>query len=414
MAAVGASIWVEDSVRPAVKRIVAAVAVLAAAMASGLAQSRSAANQERQTAMELEQQGQFVQAEAAWRAILKSYPNDPEAYAHLGLLEARQEHYDAAVPLYRKALEIDPSVGAVRLDLGLALFKSGQLKAAIETFSPLLKNVPPSSPEAMQLSTLIGVAHYGLGEYTAAVPYLQKVTANDPKNLPYRLMLAQSCMWAREFQCVLDTYHQILELNPESAEAHMLAGEAYDELKNAAGATEEFRAAVKANPKLPYAHFGLGYLLWTQNKLTEAVEEFKAELENVPDEADAMAFLADCYLQMNKSAEALPLLEKAVHLNPGLARAHLDLGILYTNAGRREDALQQLTLAAKLTPNDVNVHWRLGKLYLAMGKRDEARAEFAKTKSLNEAAESTIFTELHAAQARGKPKADATDPAPEK
>ena len=48
---------------------------------------------------------------------------------------------------------------------------------------------------------------------------------------------------------------------------------------------------------------------------------------------------------------------------------------------------------------------------MAMGKREDASVEFAKTKSLNEAAQNTIFQELHAAQARGKPKSDAADQA---
>ncbi len=401
-----ARMGVEVHVIPVVKRAFAAVAVMAAAMALGQAQASSAINQEAQTALALEQQGQFAQAESAWRAFLRNHPGSADAYAHLGLLEARQQHYDAAIPLYRKALALNPSMPGLRLDLGLSLFKSGQLKAAIDDFSVMLKGLPPSSPEAVRLSTLIGMAHYGLGEYAAAVPYLRVATENQPQNLPYRMLLAQSCMWSKQFQCVLDTYHQILELNPNSAEADMLAGEAYDEMKNTAGATDEFRAAVQADPRAPYAHFGLGYLLWGQNKLAEAAEQFKAELANVPNEADAMAFLADCDLQMNNSAAALPLLQKAVQLDPGLVRAHLDLGILYSDAGRRQEALQQLKLAEKLAPSDVNVHWRLARLYMALGDREQAKAEFARTKTLNEASENTIFQELHAAQARGKQKSD--------
>lgn len=387
---------------------------MAFAIAGGMAQSPVMAIRERQAALALEQQGKWAEAEAAWRTVLQAYPNDAEAYANLGLLEARQAHYKAAEPFYEKALALDPGVSGVRFDLGLSQFKSGELKAASETFTEVLKSVPSSSPEAIRLATLIGMAHYGLGEYAEAVPYLRKVTESEPQNLPYRLLLAHSCLWSKQYQCVLDTYRQILDLNAESAEADMLAGEAYDEMKNAAGATEEFRAAVKADPKAPYAHFGLGYLLWTQNKLAEAAQEFKAELGNVPDEADAMAFLADCDIQTNDSKEALPLLQKAVRIDPGLARAHLDLGILYSEAGQREAALEQLKEAAKLAPTDVNVHWRLAKLYMAMGKRDEAKAEFAKTKSLNEAAENTIFQELHAAQARGKTKTEGTAAVPEK
>ncbi len=70
--------------------------------------------QQRATAFELEQNGQTVEAEAAWRSVLRVHPSDAEAYAHIGLLEARQQHYDAAVPMYRKALALNPSFPGLR------------------------------------------------------------------------------------------------------------------------------------------------------------------------------------------------------------------------------------------------------------------------------------------------------------
>jgi tetratricopeptide (TPR) repeat protein len=152
------------------------------------------------------------------------------------------------------------------------------LREAIQTFDVLLNNEPPSSPEARRLRTLMGPAHYGLQEYAAAVPYLKEATASDPQNLPFRLVLAHSCLWSKQFQCVLDAYHKILLLNAASAEADLLAGEALDEMNDHLGDTQQFRAAVKANPKEPNVHFGLGYLLWTQEQYEEAAQEFQAEL----------------------------------------------------------------------------------------------------------------------------------------
>src|ERR1019366_9472267 len=99
---------------------------------------------QRQTALVLEQQGKIPEAEAAWRAVLKTHPSSPEPYAHLGLLEARQEHYTEAVPGYRKALALGPQIPGVRFNLGLALFKGGEPKKAIQEFSMLLKHAPPS------------------------------------------------------------------------------------------------------------------------------------------------------------------------------------------------------------------------------------------------------------------------------
>jgi tetratricopeptide (TPR) repeat protein len=377
-----------------------AAGVLAIAGVQSSAQAPSV-NQQRATAFELEQNGQIVEAEAAWRSVLRVHPSDAEAYAHLGLLEARQQHYGAAVPLYRRALALDPAFPALRINLGVSLFKSGALKAAIDTLSPLLKGAAPSSPDAVRLEILIGMAHYGLNEFSATVPYLQKVTAADPQNLPYRLLLTQSCMWSKQYQCVLDTYHQILELNAESAEADMLAGEALDQMQNHQGAMDEFRAAVKADPKAPNAHFGLGYLLWTQDQFEEAAKEFQAELANVPENALALAYLADADNHLGKQDDALPLAERSVQIDPTIAKAHAVLGILYADRDRKDDAVREFKAAIKLAPNYQDPHWRLARLYQAMGKQQEAKAEFEKTKALHVAEQQSIFSQLKAAQDRG-------------
>jgi tetratricopeptide (TPR) repeat protein len=369
--------------------------MLAMAAANCLGQEAAAADNQRQTAISLEQEGKNAEAEAAWRAFLKVQPANPEAYAHLGFLEARQERYSEAVALYRKALALNPAMPGLRLNLGLALFKAGDLKQAIQTFDLLLKSQPPTSPEAQRLATLIGMAHYGLQEYAAAVPYLKEATASDPQNLPFRLVLAHSCLQSKQFQCVLDVYHEILMLNAESAEADMLAGEALDEMNDHDGATQQFRAAVKANPQEPNVHFGLGYLLWTQGEYEEAAQEFQAELANVPNHIQALAYLADANMKMNHPEVALPLIKKTIGINPRIELAHLDLGILYVNAGRRDDALRELKVAAKLSPNDVNVHWRLARLYQAMGRKEEADAEFHKTSSLTKSASDSVFSKIN-------------------
>jgi tetratricopeptide (TPR) repeat protein len=378
-------------------------ALLACLSLDCFCQTKVSANEQRQAAVALEQQGQTVQAATAWKAVLAAQPGDAEAHAHLGLLEARREHYKDAITSYRKALALNPNMPGLRLNLGLALFKDGELKQAIPLFTALLKAAPPSSPDAQRLTALIGLAHFGLGDYTAALPYLKKAAADEPQNLQFRMLLARSCLVAKQYQCVLDTYHEILMLNAESAEADMLAGEALDEMKNTTGAIEQFRAATKADPKEPNVHFGLGYLLWTQNRFEEAAQEFEAELANVPDNAQALAFLADSYMQTNRSERAMPLIDEAFRIDPNIERAHLDLGILYADAGRREDAVHEFQLAAKLAPTDANPHWRLARLYQSMGKKEEAAIEFQKTSSLHKAEEESIAAKLKAAQERGKP-----------
>jgi tetratricopeptide (TPR) repeat protein len=345
----------------------------------------------RQTALTLEQQGKTTEAEAAWSALARTQPTNAEPFAHLGLLEARQEQYAEAIASYRKAMALNPAMPRLRFNLGLAYFKAGEYREALQQFSPLLKTEPPSSEEGQRLTILAGMSHYGLAEFSAANPYLKQAADHDPQNLQLMLTLAHSCLLSRQYQCVLDEFHRIIALSPESAEAHMLAGEALDEMKEPVEAVREFRAAVLANPKEPDVHFGLGYLLWTQGHASEAAQEFQAELINDPEHNPSMLYLADSEIKMNLMDAALPLLEKAVKINPSNSMGHLDLGTIYMEAGRNTEALRELKMAAALEPNDVKAHWRLSRLYRSMGKIPEANAELTKSKLLNEAADEGLI-----------------------
>ena len=373
-------------------------------------QQTSSRESQRQSALAFEQQGDAAGAEAAWRSLLTTQPNSAEAYAHLGLLEARQEHYKEAIALYRKGMSINPAFPNLRVNLGLSLFKAGDLRGAIQAFEPALKTQPKSSPLALRLVTLIGMAHYGLGDYPAAIPYLKQAAAGDPQNLQLRMNLAQSCLWSKQYQCVVDTYHEILALNAESAEADMLLGEAYNEMENDAGALTQFEAAVKAGPSTPNVHFGYGYLLWKALKFDDAEREFRAELANNPEHALSLAYLGDSEVRLKRPDDALKDLEHAARLQPSIPIAHLDLGILYGDLGRKDDALRELKTAAKLTPEDSMVHWRLGRFYQSVGQKEEAKAEFDKTRTLQHSKEQSLQEKLH--QADVKPSGPQTETEP--
>ena len=371
-------------------------------LTAALAFAQDSYDVNRRQALALEGQNNFAEAETQWQALSRQYPKNPEPYARCALLEARQNHYPEAIRLYRQALDLDPRVPGLRLNLALALFKAGRLKESIPEFETVLKAAPPGSPDAQRVTILLGMAHYGSAEYPRAIPYLKDAAAHDQQNLPLRLALAHSCLWSKQYQCVMDVYHDILTLNADSAEADMLAGEALDEMKDNTGATNMFRAAVKADPKAPNVHFGLGYLLWTQKQYPEAVTEFQAEIANDPQHAQSMLYLGDSFLQLNHADDARRVLAQAIGADPNLWLGHLDLGIIDSDAGRNDQALPELQTAERLKPDDVNVHWRLGRLYRAMGRKDEARAELEKASKLNKAADEDLSQKMKS-QPRSQP-----------
>ena len=163
----------------------------------------------------------------------------------------------------------------VELDLGLAEFKQGHLKGAIAPFQAALRE----QPKSLQARTLLGMTYYGTAQYAEAIPYLRVAAEKSPDNEEMLGVLAQSCLYAKQYECTLEEYKKILTVNPNSAQAHMLAGEAWDGMYEPEKATAEFEAAEKVAPNEPNVHFGLGYLYWKQHRYADAEREFETGTE---------------------------------------------------------------------------------------------------------------------------------------
>ncbi len=351
------------------------VALMAAPFLMAQEQDRA---QLRLRAMALEQNGENSKAEEIWVAIGKANVRDAEALAHLGLLEARQEHYETAIDYYRRALAINPDLPGLQMNLGLTLFKVGQFPDAIKCFTSEIKRHPGD----LRLTILLGMAHFGMKDYLVAIPYLQRATERDPQNLTLYTTLAQTCLRSKQYQCVVKVQQQLLAQKEESAQVDILAGEALDQLQQSAAAQKQLQAAILANPREPNGHFGLGYLLWTQSKWEEAANEFGLELQNDPENVKARIFLSDSWVQLNDFARALPGLENLDARDKTYPLVQRDLGIIYAKSGRREDAILELRTAIASDPGDAELYRKAASVYQALGNSDQASAELEKARKL--------------------------------
>jgi tetratricopeptide (TPR) repeat protein len=326
----------------------------------------------------LEQQGQNPDAEEIWGSIAEADAKDAEAFAHLGLLEARQERLETAIDYYRRAVAINSNLPGLQMNFGLALFKVGQFPDAIKAFSSEIKR-HPGDP---RLTILLGMAHFGMKDYLVAIPYLQRATERDPQNFALHITLAQSCLWSKQYECVVKVQRQLLALKQESAQVDILAGEALDQMQQSAVAIKQLRAVVLASPKEPNVHFALGYLFWTQGMWKEAADEFDSELQNESQNVKARIYLADSWVQQGEFAKAQPELEKLNATDNSDPLVHRDLGMIYAKSNRTDDAIRELRTAMELDPGDAELHLRAARVYRSLGRGDQADAEGEKARKL--------------------------------
>ena len=332
----------------------------------------------------------YAQRPLIWAQIAQQEPRQAQAWAHLGLMRAMEERYLDAITAYNQAIEIDPTIRGLHMNLGLALFKQTEFHEAI----PPLKDAAKESPEDPRPRLLLAMIHYGLSQYADAIPYFQQAVADSPANLHLRMLFAESCLRAKQYACTLEQYGEILRLQPESPEAYMLAGEAFDGLGENASAIEQFQQAAKLAPHQANVHFGLGYLYWEKEQLAQAQQEFESELANDPTHAQALAYLGDIAVKGKQDTLARSYLERAVAVRGASRLAYLDLGILNAGAGNNEAAVANFEQAIRMKPNEVDAHWRLARLFQSMGKKEQSQIELAKVRQIHEAQDNGLADQI--------------------
>jgi tetratricopeptide (TPR) repeat protein len=244
---------------------------------------------------------------------------------------------------------------------------------------------------------LLGFSYYGTKRFPEAARQLKAAAEADPGNLELHHVLAQSCLWAKDYSCALDEFRHVLQLDPDSASAHMLAGEALDGMQRTREAVVEFQAAAKAAPAEPNVHFGLGYLYWKSHRYAEAKQEFQSELSNDPKHAQAWAYLGDIEMKNNNPEGALTLLQKSIQLKSDLRIAQVDRGRILTEQKRYDEAIAAFRRAIELDPEESDAHYRLGRVYQLIGKIPDSQKEFAKVSEIHDKSDEDMVRKMSAA-----------------
>lgn len=108
--------------------------------------------------------GEFAQAIEAYKKALALDPQNVEAITHLGIILTHSPHPERALPVFDKALEIDPNYPHALWDKARLLYEVQQdYQGAIEIWERFIK-VAPSSPDAERARELIQEARRRLEE----------------------------------------------------------------------------------------------------------------------------------------------------------------------------------------------------------------------------------------------------------
>jgi tetratricopeptide (TPR) repeat protein/SAM-dependent methyltransferase len=373
-------------------------------------------------------EGKLQDAERLYRAILQSQPLHPDANHNLGVLAVSVNKADAALPLFKTALEANPKIEQFWLSYIDALIKENQFENAKQVFEqakmqgvaeeklnileaqltptaqvdePKLavqdkrlsfsqkrkklsenkkikkatkQNLKVNNPSQEQLSNLL--EYYQNGRLDDAEKLAVSVTQEFPQHpFGWKVLGVVLAATGRKSEAV-DANQTAVALSPQDAEAHSNLGNVLKELRRLEEALASYTQAIALKPDYAEAHNNLGITLKELGRLDEALASYTQAIALKPDHAKAHSNLGVTLKDLGRLDEALACYNQAIALKPYYPEAHSNLGNVLKELRRLEEALASFAQAIALKPDFAEAHYNLGVTLKELGRLDEALASY--------------------------------------
>ena len=172
----------------------------------------------------------------------------------------------------------------------------------------------------------------------------------------------------------VDAFQQVLQLNPQNAEAYCELGAVYRFKEKTDDALETYLHALElpASPRTHgVAHLCLARLYHSQGRFADAENHGQHAGAMLPKNAEPFFRLADTYVQRGKLALAQRAYQQALALDTNLAPAYQGLGKVAFLQNRLEAAVQHYQKSLMLAPYHAETHYNLGLVYRRLGQSSE-------------------------------------------
>ena len=347
-------------------------------------------------------EGKLQDAERLYRAILKSQPAHPDANHNLGLLAVSVNKADAALPLFKTALEANPKIEQFWLSYIDALIKEQQFEAAKLVYEQAKKqgedadwlnslesqlspktqtpNTARVSPPQELLNSLL--EYYQHRRFNDAEKLAVSIINEFPKHqFSWKVLAAVFGATGRKCEA-LEANQTAVALSPQDASAHSNLGITLHELGRLDEAEASYKRAIALKPDLAEIHYNLGNMLRELGRLEEAKASYNQALALKPDYVEAHSNLGITLHELGRLDEAEASYKQAIALNPDYAEAYYNLGNTLKELRKLDEVEASYKQAIALKPDYAEAHSNLGNTLKELGRLEEAEASYTQAIAL--------------------------------
>jgi len=337
------------------------------------------------------------------QSMLRTDPRNPVLRQQCTELALSSRDYDGLIVTADIVLAAQPTDAAAQFDRATGLIGKREYRQALE----ILHALRPLQPETYGIDFNIGLCHYCLNEYEAALPHLRECFSKGLRDAGLLRLLvstyhhlgmvdeaAQVCIdnpdpaatdaalagaYALLFLDADDAarasrYAEIaLRLNPKSIDGRVVQGTLLAARLRTEQAKSMLESVVAEAPQTARAWVGLGSLAMLAQDLASARSLFTRGVELMPRHVGSWHALGWTQLMQNDLPAAQATFEHALELDRNFAETHGALAAIAATKGERESAERLIEVALRLDPDCLSA--KFAQSVLARRAGDVAQAQ---------------------------------------
>ena len=332
--------------------------------------------------------GNFKKAKHFYNLVLKKIPNQSDANHNLGALETSLNNHQLAKQFFQRAINNNPNKKQFWISYLLNLVKLGQMEEAklvleksrlfgfsendLSEFKKIIYSTDPSD----DLNLIIKL--FRNGEYEKVEKLVLNFLKNNPKNINYLKVLAQTYHDTNKLDSAIPVYNEIIKLNPQNGDVLNNLGLILSAKKDYKEAEKVYRKAYEINPQNSKSYLNFLSMLLKLNKTEEMIIECKKLIQLNPNDTALLNNLGNALQKLSKFDEAEKTYLKAIEINPSSSKVYLNYGNLLEKKNRDDVAIKMYNKSIELDPLQVESYSNLGHVYRKLGLEAYAEGIFNK------------------------------------
>jgi len=316
----------------------------------------------------LHRAGRVDAAEAGYRRLLDSDPDDADGLHGIALVAFQRGRAEEGLALLDRAIAARPGRAQMHANRARLLTALGRHGDAVDS----LVRARALAPDVPFVLAQLGEALIRAERLDDAEAVLAEAAALDGGQAAAPLALGNLRYRRRDYAGAAAAYAEAAARAPQAAQIHNNLGNALLECGRHDEAIAAYRAALDRHGTLTATRINLANALRAKGDRAGAAAAYEAVLAVAPEQPQALNGLAVARHQMGRCDEALLLLHRAAAAAPGYAPAAANLARILLEAGEHAEALDHATRAARLAPDDADVWNGLGNALLAFGRHSDA------------------------------------------